>query len=607
MARRDSFESDLDRVRPYTQRRVINLVAKSKEQEVLKIMRNFRDQGLYFDFNITVRRRVIPCHRCVVASCSDFFRTMFAVDMKERDDGNVNIRNFSTAAVEAFLDYAYTAKAEVTEENVDMLFKVSSFFQVEDLLKDCSDFLAKTIDINNCLQYLSLSESYGSSHLYDQALEFCMEHFMELTQTTDFVELNIEVLEKYLRHDNLNIPEEDCALSAALSWVKHNLGERERYLPRLLSKLRLHHISPIALQELLHSEEQLLKSTDCFSTVKDAVKCSEQDVGLLTDARVSTTEKYLFVHKTEDDGETRHTFCYALKSDKWLELSEMNIVDLPGSSFSGYGEKIFIIGGCKGNCSRSLRLHVEKPYHDATDQTWCYCPATKASTLVPAMKTPRTMHSSVVALKQIFVIGGKPKGVQNNTGLRDVEAYNPLKKEWKQVSSMPKEVYFQEVCVCGNLIYVLGSEEEIPESFSPSLDYFFRYNTETDQWCELLCQFGDYFFATLIKAVPGRNKLYVCDLSTYKVYKYCIENETWREEQSLECAGFNAAAVGIDDKIYMLGGDYSPDTSSDEVQVYHTKRSVWEEVSSMPHSLTEFYCELLQFNKCRDPWGSSSL
>lgn len=41
----------------------------------------------------------------------------------------------------------------------------------------------------------------------------------------------------------------------------------------------------------------------------------------------------------------------------------------------------------------------------------------------------------------------------------------------------------------------------------------------------------------------------------------------WKGQGSFECAGFNAGAVGIADRIYILGGDYSPDEITDEVQV----------------------------------------
>ncbi|KAG8452961.1 hypothetical protein GDO86_004678 [Hymenochirus boettgeri] len=590
----------------YTQKK-ISIVSECHGQKILTILQNFRDQKAFFDFNIVVKDHLMPCHRCVLAASSDFFRAMFEINMKERDGGSVTISNLSSKAVAAFLDYAYTGKAEITDENVDMLFQMSSFLQVPLLSKACSDFLIKIIDTSNCLQLLSISESYGSTHLFDHAFEFSLQHFSLLTPSLDFFDLNIGVLEKFLEDDMLNVPEEDFVLVSVLSWTKHSLEEREKFFSRLLNRVRLHQLTQPALQKFLISEGQLLKSTECLATINSAIKSVEHASGLFPDARLSTTEKYIFVHKTSEDGEAQYTFCYNIKTDKWLELPYIHLVDLPGSSLSSYGEKIFITGGCKGHCCRGVRLHIAEPYHDATDQTWCYCPASNNSSLVPAMKKPRTMHTSVIAINLLFVIGGKTKGAQDTKSLLDVESYNPFDKEWKSVSSLPRGIYYPEASACKNVIYVLGSEVEITDAFNPSLDCFFKYNAETDQWCELVAEFGQFFHATLIKAVPVNNTLYICDLSTYKVYSFCPETYVWKGEGSFECAGFNAGAVGIEDKIYILGGDYAPDEITDEVQVYHSNRSEWEEVSPMPRALTEFYCEIIQFNKCRDPWGISHL
>lgn len=52
-----------------------------------------------------------------------------------------------------------------------------------------------------------------------------------------------------------------------------------------------------------------------------------------------------------------------------------------------------------------------------------------------------------------------------------------------------------------------------------------------------------------------------------QVYSFCPETNVWKGEGSFECAGFNAGAVGMSDRIYILGGDYSPDEITDEVQV----------------------------------------
>lgn len=52
----------------------VRFVSDGHADRILKVLRGFRDRGLFFDFNIQVQDEILPCHRCVVAACSDFFR-----------------------------------------------------------------------------------------------------------------------------------------------------------------------------------------------------------------------------------------------------------------------------------------------------------------------------------------------------------------------------------------------------------------------------------------------------------------------------------------------------------------------------------------------------
>lgn len=585
-----------------TEKKNVSLLAETHGKQVLNVLQNFREQNVFFDFTIFVKGEKFPCHRCILAACSDFFRAMFEVHMRERDDGSVKISNLSPEAMRAFLDFAYTGHAEISETNVEMFFQMSSFLQVSLLAKACSDFLIKTLDLINCLQLLSISESYGSTALYNHALLFVVQHFSLLLKSSDFLEMNAGLLEKCFEADGLNVPDEDTVLNALLLWTQYDIDLREKHFPQLINLVRLHQLPKETLENVMESESLLLNNPKCMESINDALKKLKEFNGLFPDARPSTTEKYIFVHKTEEPSMLKHTFCYNIESDTWKELPAINIIDFPGSSLVSFGEKIFITGGCNISCSRSIRLHIAERYHDATDQTWCYCPRTNNFNEVPSMKNSRTMHTTVIAMNQLFVVGGKTRGAREIRSLLNVESYNPLTKKWRSVSHLPRGIYYPEATACNDIIYVLGSEVEIADTFNPSLDCFFKYNVSSDQWSELVAEFGQFFHATLVKAVPVNCTLYICDLSTYKVYSFCPDTCVWKGEGSFECAGFNAGAVGIADKIYILGGDYAPYEITDEVQVYHSSRSEWEEVSPMPRALTEFHCQVIQFNRYQDPW-----
>ncbi|XP_062275480.1 kelch repeat and BTB domain-containing protein 3 [Scomber scombrus] len=538
---------------------------------------------------------------------------MFEVDMRERDDGSVTLGNQCLAAVTSFLDFAYSGEILITDGNVDMLFQLASFLQVQVLSKACSDFLIGTMDLCNCLSLLSIAEAYGSNSLLQNANTFVVQNFNDLSETQDYLEMQTNVLEACLKSDSLNVPREEAVVMSLLKWIRHDLPRRQKLLPQMLSLTRLHHLPVPMLKTLCNSDSLLCNDESCLNLLSEAQSRQSQYSGLLTDARPATTQSYIYIHKTEENGEICHTFCYCLETDKWKELGTVHgegtatMPDPPGSYLTGYAEKMFVTGGCRGNCCRAVRLHVAEPFHDATDEVWCFCPVTLTCTPVPAMVKPRTMHTAVTCLDRIYVIGGRTNGPRGGAPtLLEVEYYNPQSQIWCSVSPLPNTIFYPEASACGSVIYTLGSEVEITDSFNPSLDCFFSYDVQQDQWSRLVAEFGQFFHATLVKAVSIHNTLHLCDLSTYKVYSFCPETCVWKGEGSFECAGFNAGALGMRDRIYILGGDYSPDEITDEVQVYYSGRSQWEEVAPMPRALTEFHCQLISFNRHRDPWGDAA-
>lgn len=98
-----------------------------------------------------------------------------------------------------------------------------------------------------------------------------------------------------------------------------------------------------------------------------------------------------------------------------------------------------------------------------------------------------------------------------------MEYYNPLTRIWYSVSPLPTAIFYPEASTCGSVIYTLGSEVEITDSFNPLLDCFFCYDAQKDQWNRLVAEFGQFFHATLVKSMSINNTLHLCDLSTYKV------------------------------------------------------------------------------------------
>lgn len=106
-------------------------------------------------------------------------------------------------------------------------------------------------------------------------------------------------------------------------------------------------VTPRLLSQTLPDSDTLLSDGEsCLSLVSEAQSRQDQYSGLLTDARPATTQSYIYIHKTEENGEIRHTFCYCLETDQWKELGAghgdgtATIPDPPGSYLTSYAEKV---------------------------------------------------------------------------------------------------------------------------------------------------------------------------------------------------------------------------------------------------------------------------
>ena len=106
-------------------------------------------------------------------------------------------------------------------------------------------------------------------------------------------------------------------------------------------------LPPCLFSQTLRDSDSLLRNDEsCLALLSDAQSRHTQYSGLLTDARPATTQSYIYIHKTEENGEKRHTFCYCLEKDQWKELEiergeeTASMPDLPGSYLTSYAEKV---------------------------------------------------------------------------------------------------------------------------------------------------------------------------------------------------------------------------------------------------------------------------
>ncbi|KAM9829825.1 zinc finger and BTB domain-containing protein 17 isoform X1 [Syngnathus typhle] len=101
--------------------------------KVLEQFNNQRKQGLLCDCTFVVDGVDFKAHKCVLAACSVYFRTLF---LEQKDVVHLDISN--AAGLAQVLEFMYTAKLSLTPENLEDVMGVANFLQMQEIVNACS-------------------------------------------------------------------------------------------------------------------------------------------------------------------------------------------------------------------------------------------------------------------------------------------------------------------------------------------------------------------------------------------------------------------------------------------------------------------------------------
>ncbi|XP_046896565.1 zinc finger and BTB domain-containing protein 17 [Hypomesus transpacificus] len=103
--------------------------------KVLEQLNQQRQLGLLCDCTFVVDGVDFKAHKAVLAACSAYFRTLF---LDQKDVVHLDISNAS--GLGQVLEFMYTAKLSLSPQNVEDVFAVASFLQMQEIVNACSAY-----------------------------------------------------------------------------------------------------------------------------------------------------------------------------------------------------------------------------------------------------------------------------------------------------------------------------------------------------------------------------------------------------------------------------------------------------------------------------------
>lgn len=266
-----------------------------------------------------------PCHRVVLAAFSPYFRVMFTCGLRECSNREIFLRDTPADSLALLLNYMYCADLPLTNANVQGISIAAFLLQMDDVFSRCQQHMTENMDASNCLGVFYFARDLGAEDLGDHAQRYLRQHFVQVCQNEEVLELEAHQLGRLLSSDDLNVSREETILDVVLRWVKHCTLEGEDripHLPELLRKVRLPLISPDYLREMMKRNMALLAKGECIEMLNDALDATAMHPSaaprkLKLRYGMETTDLLLCIGNDSDGIRSRYgsyaerSFCYA--------------------------------------------------------------------------------------------------------------------------------------------------------------------------------------------------------------------------------------------------------------------------------------------------------
>uniref|UniRef100_A0A4W3I6B4 Kelch like family member 23 n=1 Tax=Callorhinchus milii TaxID=7868 RepID=A0A4W3I6B4_CALMI len=536
--------------------------------EFLDAFKEFYLNGLFADITLQcVSGQLFHCHKAALAACSTYFKIMFTADMKEKGNKVIKLPGVDHSILEALVCYVYTSEVVITEKNVQSLLEAADLLQFISVKKACEDFLARHLDVDNCLGMHSFGEFHVCTDLEKESRRMILSRFEEVSRQDEFLELSKDKLFFILSRDNLNVWKEDVLLEAIVKWIAYDVKNRIECVEELLRYI------DVDLDELylrtaleLHGRRLLTSNIKMRSLKCHILKEKQNNLNPLSwkpTCNMFIVGGYYWHPLSE-------VHVWNPLTNSWIQGSQMPDHTRESYSVSALGAHIYVTGGY-----RSDNL-------EALDTVWIYNAERDDWTEGSPMLNARYYHCSITMSGCVYAMGGYTGGAPN----QEAEFYDPLKKRWIPIANMLKGVGNATACVLRDVIYVIGGHYGYRGS--STYDKIQSYTSDLNEWTIVtitphpeygLCSVGLY------------DKLYLVGGQTTITECYDPEKNQWRQIAQMNERRMESGALVMNGCIYVTGGySYSKGTYLQSIEKYDPEQDSWEIVGNLPSAMRSHGC-----------------
>ncbi|XP_076652571.1 kelch like ECH associated protein 1 isoform X2 [Halictus rubicundus] len=519
-------------------------------KDAMKMMFIMRTHHMLTDVVLEVGSELFHAHKVILAAASPYFKAMFTGGLKESEMNRVKLQGVCPTAMARLMYFMYTGQIRVTE------------ITVSNVIEACCTFLEKQLDPTNAIGIANFAEQHNCQGLHQKANQFIVQHFSQICQEEEFLQLSAIQLIALVRRDELNVQEEREVYNAVLKWVKYNEEARGAKMEHILHAVRCQYLTPNFLREQMKNCDVLKKVPACKEYLAQIFKDLTLHKKPVVKERTPNTRRVIYIA----GGFLKHSLDvlegYNADEKTWTQHAKLVV---PRSGLGGAFLKgmFYAVGGRNNSPETRYDSDWVDRYNPVTDQ-WRAC---------SPMSVPRNRVGVAVMDGLLYAVGGSAGAEYHSS----VECYDPDMDAWSNVKSMHIKRLGVGVAVVNRLLYAIGGFDG-----TNRLNSVECYHPENDEW-------------TMVSPMKSsRSGAGVANLSQYiyvvggydgtrqlnSVERYDTEKDLWEFVSSVTIARSALSVTVLDGKLYAMGG-YDGENFLRIVEIYNPAEDVWEQGEPM--------------------------